>query len=265
MEDMDAALNAIPQWLDLGAIAVGSGAATIVAGEFRSKRLDWLGVTIVGIAAGLGGGLLRDILIGIRPAAMQTESYLLVAVLAALAGMLLQPAVSRVGMLVQILDASALGFFCAVGTAKAIEFGLPVLPCIMVGTITAAGGGVVRDVLLGMPVGIMYAGSLYAFAAVAGAGAFTLSSLAGLDLGWGMALCAAVTFAVRMSSVWFGLSLPEQMSLRVPSRLRRGSRRREMNDADILEASGLHTPMTSPIQIVRDRLDRSDADGDRVD
>lgn len=266
MACMHGSLNAIPEWLDLGAIAVGAGAGTLVAGEFRSKRLDWLGIAILGVAVGLGGGVIRDVLIGIRPAAMSTDTYLLTALVAAIVGMLLQPALARAGMAIQILDAAALGFFCAVGTAKAVEFGLPLLPCLFIGTVTAAGGGVVRDLLLGMPVGVLYAGSFYAFAALAGSGAFMISYAFGLEGVGAMSVCAGVTAAVRMSSVWFGLSLPEQMSLRVPSRVRRRlGPRGGFSDADIVDASSLHTPRTKPIEVVRERIESEERERDARD
>lgn len=220
MVHMDAPIPATPEWLDLTAIAVGSGGAALLAEELREQRVDWLGVIIIGVAVGLGGGIVRDLLMGHTPVAMTTDSFLLTAAAAAFAGMLLQR-LMRVPMfptVLSVLDAAALGFFCTVGTAKALDAQLPLLPTVLLGTVTAAGGGVLRDMLLGLPVGVMYAGSLYAAAAVTGAFAFVGLDAAGAAPGWGMIACVTVTFAVRMSSVWFGLSLPEQMSLRLPSR-----------------------------------------------
>lgn len=272
--DVDAPLSVIPQWLDATAIAVGAAAATLVAGEFRDKRLDWLGVAIIGTTSALGGGVVRDLLMGLKPVVMTNEWYLLTALLASFAGMLLQAAVSRIDTLVTISDALALAFFCAIGTAKAQDAGLPILPSILVGTCTAAGGGMIRDVLVGMPVGVLYAGSLYAFAAILGSASFLAATALGVDAVQAMVICGIVTFAIRMASIWFGLSLPEQIALQWPARRGRGGRERAHADGvdrsdepittpeeQFVAAAALHAPNTSPIDLiaVREAQARRDA------
>ena len=250
---MDVPVAAIPEWLDLSAIAVGAGLTTLVASNLREKRLDWLGVIVIGIAVGLGGGMIRDVLIGIRPAAIAQSSYLLTAVPAAFAGMLLQRIMGLRGAntMIAVLDALSLGVFCAVGTMKAVAFGLEPVPAILLGTITAAGGGVVRDLLLGLPVGIMFAGSLYAVAATSGAAALLGAGAIGLGPWWSVAICIALTFLIRMASVIWGLSLPEQMSLRFPTRTRPGTADGvPLTDEEFVRATGFHSPGTSPIAII---------------
>ncbi|MBB2956833.1 trimeric intracellular cation channel family protein [Pseudoclavibacter helvolus] len=255
---MDSPATTLPLWLDLTAIAIGAVTAAMVAEQFRDKKLDWLGVVIIGITVGLGGGIIRDLLLGIRPVSMETEWFLFTAGASALGGMLLQRLLRRMDGLVSVLDAAALGFFCAVGTLKAMNFELPILPTLLVGTVTAAGGGVVRDMLLGMPVGILFVGSLYAIAATAGSAAFVLADYFGVSQIIGIVICVAVTFAVRMASVWFGLSLPEQIALRMP-RFRRsartGKQEREQpfTDQEILEASGFHALDTRPIAVLEEK------------
>lgn len=252
---MSDVLGSIPSWMDLTAIAVGAATATVVARELRSSRIDWLGIAIIGVACGLGGGILRDLLIGIRPASMGTESYLLTAVIAAIAGMLVQPLFRRYDMITQVLDAVTLAFFCGVGTAKAMHHGLPALPSILIGVITAVGGGVLRDILLSMPVGIMYVGSFYAVAAVAGSAAFLGASTAGADEQLSFAICLIVTFAMRMASVWFGLTLPEQMSLS-RGRRRAGQDSRPYSAEELRQAGMLHGPSTNAIEIIQQHRDQ---------
>ena len=95
------------------------------AAQFRDRRLDLLGVALIGIAAGTGGGLFRDLLLNQVPVALQLNWYLMVAVAAALLGMFLERLVQRLGRVITGLDALTIGLFCAIGTTKALTLGLP--------------------------------------------------------------------------------------------------------------------------------------------
>ena len=203
----------LPLWMDLLAVGIGSMQGAAFAAQFRDRRLDLLGVAIVGIATGFGGGLLRDILLNQVPLALQSDWYLPVATIAALLGMLLQRLVHRLSVTINVLDAVMLGLFGALGTTKALAFGLPVVPAIFVGAIAAVGGGILRDLLLGLPIAIMQVGSLYAVAAIVGA--TTLAVLDALGAGALVAgiVCVVVTFGVRVLAVVFHWTLPEQRHL----------------------------------------------------
>ena len=88
----------IPLWIDLLAVGIGSMQGAAFAAQFRDRRLDLLGVAVIGIAVGFGGGLIRDILLNQVPLALQSNWYLPVATGAALVGMLLQRLVTRLGV-----------------------------------------------------------------------------------------------------------------------------------------------------------------------
>ena len=150
------------------------------AAQFRDRRLDLLGVALIGIAAGTGGGLFRDLLLNQVPVALQLNWYLMVAVAAALLGMFLERLFQRLGPIITGLDALTIGLFCAIGTTKALTLGLPQIPSIFVGVLSAVGGSILRDLLLNLPIALMHVGSLYAIAAVAGAG--TLVALVALGV-----------------------------------------------------------------------------------
>ena len=203
----------IPLWMDLVAVAIGSLQGAAFAAQFRDRRLDLLGVALIGIATGFGGGMLRDLLLNQVPLALQSNWYLPVATVAALLGMLLQRLVHRLSVTINVLDAVMLGLFGALGTTKALAFGLPVVPAIFVGAVAAVGGGILRDLLLNLPISIMQVGSLYAVAAILGA-----TSLAVLD-GFGVnelvagIVCVVVTFGVRVLAMAFNWRLPEQRHL----------------------------------------------------
>jgi uncharacterized membrane protein YeiH len=215
---------AIPLWADLLAVGVGSLQGALFAAQFRDRRLDLLGVAIIGIATGLGGGFIRDVLLAQVPAGLASDWYLIVAVGAALFGMLLERVFSRLSAVITVLDALTIGLFCAIGTTKALAIGLPPVPAAFLGVITAVGGSILRDLLLNLPIALMHVGSLYAIAAVAGATTLVVLQEVGVQALLAAIICVAVTFGVRVLAVLFSWSLPEQRRLeripRLPGRRR---------------------------------------------
>ncbi len=204
----------IPLWADLLGVGLGGLQGALFASGFRGqRRLDFLGVAIIGIMVGMGGGLIRDLLLNVLPASLQSNWYLLTATGAALVGMLLAGLFQRLNAAIIALDAVVIGLFGAFGTSKALTLGLPVVPAVFVGVCAAVGGGVLRDILVGLPVAIMHVGSLYAVAA--GGGCVVLAVLQELGAAPLIAAIAgvAVTTLVRLLAVIFDLSLPEQRML----------------------------------------------------
>ncbi|MCU1576501.1 MAG: hypothetical protein JWP70_1205 [Leifsonia sp.] len=208
-----ATVFAIPLWADLLAVGIGSVQGAMYASQFRNRRLDLLGIAIIGFATGVGGGLLRDLLLVTPPVAFSTNWYLPMTVVAALLGMLLARVFTRIDPLIALLDALTIGLFGAIGATKALSLGLPEIPAIFVGVISAVGGSILRDLLLTMPIALMHVGSLYAVAA--GVGTTTLVIL--VDLGTPITIAAVtgvvVTTVIRLLAVRFGWSLPEQRSI----------------------------------------------------
>lgn len=201
----------LPLWADLVAVGLGGVQGAVFASGFQGqRRLDLLGVALIGIIVGLGGGLIRDILLGVTPAAMQSNWYLPTAVVASLSGMLLAGVFQRLNKVIIALDAVLIGLFGAFGTSKALAFGLPLVPAIFIGAMAAVGGGVARDVVMGLPIAIMHVGSLYAVAAAAGCTVLGVSYQAGLDIVPAATAGVIVTTVIRLLAVIFDLSLPEQ-------------------------------------------------------
>jgi uncharacterized membrane protein YeiH len=208
----------IPLWADLLAIGIGALQGALFAAQFRDRRLDLLGVAIIGIATGFGGGILRDVLLAQVPAALTSNWYLIVATGAALLGMLLERVFSKLGALITALDALTIGLFGAIGTTKALAAGLPEVPAIFVGVLSAVGGSILRDLLLNLPIALMHVGSLYAVAAVAGTTSLVVLLAFGVPVFWAASVCVALTFGVRVLAVLFKWSLPEQRAItKVPT------------------------------------------------
>jgi len=208
-----AAAFTIPLWADILAVSIGSLQGAIFAAGFRDRRLDLLGVAIIGTATGLGGGLLRDIFVNVTPAALSNNWLLLAAVGAALAGMLLERIFVRLDTVITLLDALTIGLFGAIGATKALALGIPEVPAVFIGVISAVGGSIVRDMLLNLPIALMHVGSLYAVAALVGAATVVTAVDLGIAIEAAAPIGVAVTTVIRILAVRFGWSLPEQRAL----------------------------------------------------
>jgi uncharacterized membrane protein YeiH len=203
------------------AVGIGSLQGALFAAQFRDRRLDLLGVAIIGVATGFGGGVLRDLLLNEVPRALLSNWYLPVATASALVGMLLERLFTRIQPLITGLDALTIGLFGAIGTTSALAVGLPAIPAVFVGAISAVGGSVLRDLLLSVPIALMQVGSLYAVAALLGSAVLVGLVSLGAPAVLAAAVCVAVTFVVRVLAVLFHWSLPEQRALRRGRLLRR--------------------------------------------
>lgn len=204
----------IPLWADLLAVGLGGIQGAMFASGFRGeRRLDLLGVAIIGILIGMGGGLIRDLLLGLPPATLQNNWYLVTAIGASLLGMLLAGAFRRINTVIVGVDAVVIGMFGAFGTTKALSLGVPVVPAVFIGMCAAVGGGAVRDVIMGLPVAIMHVGSLYAVAAAFGCIVIVVLNAFGVGLVLSAVIGIAVTAVTRVLAVIFDVSLPEQRRL----------------------------------------------------
>jgi uncharacterized membrane protein YeiH len=147
---------------------VGVFANAVLGGiSARLARLDFFGVCVLAIASGLGGGMLRDVLLQQGTAVALTDPYYLVVSIAGAVVVLVVPFESaRSQQWLLVMDALAIGCWASVGTQRALTAGLSWLPAIMLGVITVIGGGMVRDVLLGRRPAVFGGNTLYATSAL---------------------------------------------------------------------------------------------------
>jgi uncharacterized membrane protein YeiH len=172
------------------------------------KQLDVFGVQVLALVTGLGGGFLRDVLIGATPpAALADWRYLAVPVVAGLITFFLHPGIGRVERLVNIFDAAGLALFCVTGARKALDFGLSPLSAALLGTISGIGGGVIRDVLSGR-VPVVLRSEIYATPAFLGAGIVVLADASHYDDPWVAGAAAAVCFVIRLLAIRRGWNAP---------------------------------------------------------
>ncbi|WP_019544854.1 trimeric intracellular cation channel family protein [Streptomyces sulphureus] len=166
---MDLFLPSLPHWLDLAGIFVFAVSGALLAVR---RDLDVFGIAILAEITGLGGGLFRDLVIGdVPPPAFTEPGYYLSPLLAALLVFFLHPEIERINKAISVFDAAGLGLFSVTGTLKAHEYGLGLGACVALGLATAAGGGVLRDVLANeVPSLLRWDREIYGVPALAGAG-----------------------------------------------------------------------------------------------
>jgi len=182
-----------------------NGALTAV----RATRLDIVGVITLGMITGLGGGTIRDILLGdLPPATFVDWRYLLLAACGGLLAFTLGGLLSRLARLIVMLDAVGLSVFAVIGASKAVGLDFGYAQAIILGVITACGGGTIRDIMI-LRVPIVLRSELYAIPALVAAG-LTVVIIHFGHYGIATALAAAaVCFAIRMLGVRYDLNAPE--------------------------------------------------------
>jgi uncharacterized membrane protein YeiH len=177
-----------------------------------AKRFDLFGVLVMAGAAALGGGVLRDVLLGaVPPVGISDWRLVGAAVLAGAVTFVWHPRVQQVARLVLVLDAAGLGLFCVSGTVKALDLGAPSLAAVVVGVLTGVGGGLLRDLFAGEVPQILAGRELYATPALAGCAAVAWLDGAGLLRSWVPLTVAAAVFGVRLLAVRFGLEAPQPL------------------------------------------------------
>lgn len=166
------------------------------------SRLDIFGVVVVGTVTAVGGGILRDTLLGATPpATLRHWPYLAVPVAASLVTFYLHPQLSRLRRSVVVLDAAGLGLFTVAGTRLALNADLGYAGACTLGLMTGIGGGVLRDILLRQIPLVLQRGEIYAIAALAGAVLVCVGRAAGLPGGWWLVVSAGAVFTLRMLAV----------------------------------------------------------------
>lgn len=175
----------------------------------RATRLDIVGVITLGMITGLGGGTIRDVLLdALPPATFVDWRYLLTAACGGLCAFALSHRLDRLTKPIVVLDAVGLSVFAVIGASKAVGLEFGYAQAMIVGTITACGGGTIRDILI-LRIPTVLRSELYAIPAlVAAALTVLIIHLGAYGVGTALA-AAAVCFAIRMVGVRYDLNAPE--------------------------------------------------------
>ena len=189
--------------LDYFGIAVFAISGALVAAE---KRVDFVTFIFFAVVTGVGGGTLRDLLIGAPVFWVHTNGTLLICIAAAL---LIWVASHRrfAGKALLWFDAAGMAAYATYGAAKALGYGVSPVPAFVMGVLTACAGGIIRDVLAGEPSALMRR-ELYVTPAALSAGLFVALMLVGMSVWPAAAVSIAAGFALRAGAIARGWSLP---------------------------------------------------------
>jgi uncharacterized membrane protein YeiH len=194
------------RFVDLVGVLANALLGGVVA---RAARLDPVGFAVLAIVSGLGGGLIRDTLLQRgTPVALTDSAYVLTALAGATVAFLLPVERRLWAKVFPYVDALALGAWAAAGAQKTLGLGLGWLPALLLGTITAVGGGLVRDVLLNRVPSIFGGNTLYATSALLASGVMVLLHQAGHDTA-GLVVTTLVGAGLTLAARWRGWQLPD--------------------------------------------------------
>ncbi len=197
------------QWL-FNLVDLAGTFAFAISGATAARRcnLDLFGILAIAFITACGGGIARDLCIGaIPPAGLADWRYLFTAIVAALLTMLAYPWVERLTYPVRLFDAMGLGLFAVYGAHKALAFGSNAEVAILLGVITAVGGGMARDVLLAR-VSVVLQKEIYASAALVGAALAVIGEYLHWPAMWATWLPILVCFGLRFLSLRYHWNLP---------------------------------------------------------
>ena len=191
---------------DLFGTAVFAFSGVLVAGRLR---MDAIGVIVLAAVTAIGGGTIRDLLIGASPIFwIQDTTYLWVILGTAAFGMWLARVPRRLPWYVlPVADAFGLALFVVIGAKKALLFGSSGMVAVVMGVITGAGGGLIRDVLA-REVPMVLQKEIYATACILGGILYTLALEADMDRVTAMLICMSAVFGLRVAAIYWHLSLP---------------------------------------------------------
>ncbi|HYH12699.1 MAG TPA: TRIC cation channel family protein [Thermomicrobiales bacterium] len=188
--------------VDLFGVFVGGITGALVARRFS---YDITGIWALALVSGLGGGMIRDVLLQAGPPlALVEPRYLPTVLVATFVGAFFGGRIDSLKGTILVADAVAISGFAVAGTLRTFDTGFGPWPAVLLGVITAVGGGLIRDVMTGVQPAIFQRSELYAFAALGTS--LSLVLLRALDLPRGMIILIsiAVGIALRLGSVRFG-------------------------------------------------------------
>jgi len=188
----------------LGTVAFAASGA--LAGVRR--RMDLLGVIVLGIVTATGGGVVRDLLLNDTPPfCFKNELYLYLALAASIVVFLTPRSFERMRRAMLLLDALGLGTFLVIGTSKALAFHLGFMGAVIMGVMTATCGGLIRDVLSN-EIPLILQREIYASACVAGGALFYLLYHAAVPTATNLTVSALVVITIRCAAILKGWELP---------------------------------------------------------
>ena len=196
-------LTPLLNWLDLAGVAIFALTGALVAAK---ERQTFVTLGFFSLVTGVGGGTIRDLLIG-APVFWIQDARVPVVCLAVALFAWFTPTRWWEGRFLSIADGLGLAAYAVLGAAKAIEYGLPPVSAAFMGIITGCVGGIIRDVLAGRP-SILMRPELYVTAAALSASVTVLGDLAGIRREWVWIAATTAGYGLRLVAIRWNLALP---------------------------------------------------------
>ncbi len=172
-----------------------------------AKHFDWFGGFVCGIAVAIGGGTLRDMMLGVTPFWMTSSIYLICTLIAQMFVIIFAHSLKRLDNTWFFFDTLGLALFTVAGLQKTLDCGHPFWVAIIMGTITGSAGGVIRDVLLNN-VPVIFKKEIYAMASIVGGAAYWGLVECGCDMTVSVIIAFVIIVLIRIFAVKYHISLP---------------------------------------------------------
>ena len=201
----------VPWGIDYASVVVG-----VLTGALYGcrRKFDVVGTTVLGFLTGYGGGIVRDLLMGARDIYfMQHPDLIWVSLAICLLTFYFRGLFLDLDRSIMLADTLSVALFALAGANKAFAYGLDPLYVVIMGTVTAVGGGAIRDSFAGVPPAIFRQSNYYAVACVGGSVAFAALAFAGADLVLAGFACVGVVVILRYASIRFGWRTREEADL----------------------------------------------------
>lgn len=204
----------IPFWFEMTATITS---ATTGALSATREKYDLLGTITMAIIIGLAGGIVRDVLLqdyGIY--AFQRPELILACAGCALVVFYFGRLVRFADPLIEVMDIIQCSLWAVIGAGKAVAAGLGVVPAVLLGLLTAVGGGIMRDVIMNRRVAAFLPGSLYVSPAAISAIAYAIMRTYGILDGWSALICVCLGVGIRIAALEFGWHTKSSRDLTIP-------------------------------------------------
>ena len=209
---IDMSALSIPLWLDLAAVMVGAISGVLVAQE---QKLDLIGFLSLAVLGGLGGGLIRDMIMQ-RGGTYAIDSVFAIpsVCIVGIAGFFFPGFLTQHPRSLEWVDIFSVGLFAAAGTDKAMAYYLSPWACVLMGTLTGVGGGMARDIFIGQAPRIFKQSNYYAICAIAGSiAAYIAVFHLHMYRPFAAAICVFITVVLRRLSLHYNWVSPASVDL----------------------------------------------------
>ena len=197
----------LPYYIDLLGTLVFAISGSLAASDKNVYR-DIFGVTFTGFVTAVGGGTLRDMILGVRPTWVVDGNFLIAIALGVLIAIFFKYYILKYRRTFFLFDTLGIALYTVVGVQKSLQYGVSPLAAIIMGMFSAVMGGVIRDTLIN-EIPLIFRKEIYATACLIGAAVFVLLKLMNLDNNLNSFISVLIIILIRFVSVKYKLTLPK--------------------------------------------------------